>query len=111
MAVLSHGLLNRVAAILDTADRLTTMREWSEDAERMALLGSLRAHARWIADVLQTAARGLPHDVLIALDRQAPAADLRRPERYGDAVEDGIAGDGVKEVLVGQQVEVDASVI
>jgi hypothetical protein len=80
MAVLSHGLLNRVAALLETANRLTAT--MAEDPERMAMLGNLCAHAHWIADVLETAARGLPHDVLMALDRQAPTALMgSRPYR------------------------------
>ena len=79
LAVLSHGLLNRVAVLLETATRLTATLEWAEDAERIALLGNICEHARWIADVLETAARGLPHDVLIALYRQAPAGAARRP--------------------------------
>jgi hypothetical protein len=74
MAVLSHGLLNRVAVLLETATRLTATLDWAEDAERIALLENMCEHARWIADVLETVARGLPHDVLIALDRQAPTA-------------------------------------
>jgi hypothetical protein len=68
--VLSHGLLGTVSSLIDATTRLSTAWPALDDAERAMLLDSVREHACWIGDVLEGLVRGLPHDVVVALDHQ-----------------------------------------
>src|SRR5256885_1021562 len=71
LAVLSHGLLGSVASLMDAADRLATAWPGMDDRERAILLDALRVNASWIGDVLEGLVRGLPADVVSALEHQA----------------------------------------
>jgi hypothetical protein len=71
VAVLAHGLLGTVASLVGAADRLTNSWPSIDEGERSMLLDAVRDHASWIGDVLEDLVRGLPKDVIAALDHQA----------------------------------------
>jgi hypothetical protein len=70
IAVLAHGLLGSVALVVDATDRLAT--SWADlaEADRAVLLRRVREHVLLVGGILQDLARGLPHDVVAALDKQ-----------------------------------------
>jgi hypothetical protein len=70
VAVLAHGLLGTVGSLVGAADRLSE--DWPnlDERERAMLLQAVHEHACWIGDVLQDLVRGLPRDVIAALDHQ-----------------------------------------
>ena len=70
LAVLSHGLLGTVSSLIDATTRLATRWPSLSDDERAMLLDAVRGHACWIGDMLEGLVRGLPDDVLVALDHQ-----------------------------------------
>ena len=79
MAVLSHGLLGTVSSLIDATTRLATRWPSLNDDDRAMLLDAVRGHACWIGDVLEGLVRGLPDDVLIALDHQDGRARINQP--------------------------------
>lgn len=70
MAVLAHGLLGTVSSLIDATTRLATSWTCLDDADRAMLLDAVQGHASWISDVLEGLVRGLPNDVVAALDHQ-----------------------------------------
>jgi hypothetical protein len=70
VAVIAHGLLGSVALVVDATDRLAA--SWTDLAEtdRMLLLRQVREHVVLVGGILSDIARGLPHDVVAALDKQ-----------------------------------------
>jgi len=72
VAVLAHGLLGTASSLVDVSTRLATAWPRLDDVERAELLEAVRRHASWIGDVLEGLVRGLPADVLAALDHQEP---------------------------------------
>ena len=78
VAVLAHGLLGTVASLVGAADRLAERWPTIEERERAMLLEAVHDHACWINDVLLDLVRGLPKDVMAALDHQARVPHLQR---------------------------------
>jgi hypothetical protein len=76
VAVLAHGLLASVAVVINTTDRLAS--SWpADEEERAVLLQRLRDHAVHVGGVLEDLVRGLPRDVIAALDNQRRPPETR----------------------------------
>jgi len=76
VAVLAHGLLASIAVVINTVDRLAASWPVAEE-ERAVPLQRLRDHAVHVGGVLEDFVRGLPRDVIAALDSQRRPHDTR----------------------------------
>ncbi len=79
VAVLAHALLSSVAVISGAIDSVLESGERLSPEQQLDLLRMAAAQAAYVAEVLKDVARGLPSEVIDALDhlsdRRSPVID------------------------------------
>jgi hypothetical protein len=85
VAVVAHGLLNSMAAVLGGIDTARRIGDLDHDCDRMLAMASRQSV--FVIEVLKDLVLGLPAEVVAHLDSLDAAARVRRADEEGGAGE------------------------